>query len=359
MERLFNNKPSLGFLSVPTHLFPAKHSNFSLALPGVETPQKPVLFPADVWVTEVWSYRSANFGGYQLYFQPCDRVRAYFFHLKDISDALKAAFEAGEKHCSDFQDPQGTIVKCQARVQYKAAAGEQAGISGDGAGVDFGMADFRIAPSGLADLSHYPFDYPYYVSPVEYYPSDLKGLFETKLASWDGTMRRTAEPLPGIYRQDVPGTAQGNWFFPGLNLRINSEDLTPHLALVQDYINPAQPVLSIGASVKDVRMGLYSFTPAETGFVNRVFREVTADGNTYCYDNLKAGRTAGLLPLTSLDGVLLVSMPSESTIRLEKQGAAGMTCESARPWQFTDNATLFERLGPLADARGSETEPRP
>jgi hypothetical protein len=333
----------LGFLSVPTHMFPAKHSSFAMSLPGTETPEKPVLFPSDVWVTEIWSYRSANYGGYQIYFQPCDRVRAYFFHLKDISDSLKAAFQAGDKRCADFNDPQGVIVKCQARVSIKAAAGEPAGVSGDGAGVDFGMADFRIEPTGLVDPNHYPFDYPYYVSPVDYYPPALKAQFEAKLASWDGTIVRTAEPRSGSYRPDIPGAAQGNWFFPGLNMRINSEDMTPHLALVQDYIDPAEPVFAIGTRLAEARMGLYSFAPRDSGLTNRQFRDVTSDGNLYCYDAWKSGRSVGLLPLTRLDGVLLVSMPSETTLRVEKQGSAGATCESAQPWRFTQSAASFER----------------
>jgi len=333
----------LGFLSVPTHLFPAKHSSFSIALPGEPTPERAVRFPGDVWVTEIWSYRSEKQAGYQLYFQPCDRVRAYFFHLKDISESLKAAFEQAPKECFDFQDSQGVIVKCRVQVLVKAVAGEMAGVSGDGAGVDFGMADFRIEPSGLVELSHYPFDYPYYVSPVEYYPPELKAQFESKLASWDGSTPRTAEPRSGVYRTDVATTAQGNWFWPGVNLRTNSADLSFHLALVQDYVDPEQPVFSCGSRIPGVKMGLYSFVPRDAGDINRRFRDVTADGKIYCYDGWISGRTTGLLPLWQLDGVLLVGLDDERTLRIEKQGEAGSTCESLRPWRFTTNSVTFER----------------
>src|SRR4051794_25673923 len=125
----------LGFVSLPSNAFPLKHSSFSIAMPGEVTPERPVLFPGNLWITEVWSYRSENFGGYQLYFQPCAEVRGYIFHLKDISPRLKDVFEATQQVCQDFPDPSGTIVKCQARVSIQVSAGEPAGVSGDGAGV--------------------------------------------------------------------------------------------------------------------------------------------------------------------------------------------------------------------------------
>ena len=146
----------LGFISIPSNAFPVKHSSFSIALPGSQTPEKPVLFPSDLWVTEIWSYRSASFGGYQLYFQPCAEVRAYFFHLKDISQSLQDQFQSAAQECRDLPDPSGIIVKCRATVLIRVAAGEVAGVSSDGAGVDFGMAGFRIQPTGLMNPDHYP-----------------------------------------------------------------------------------------------------------------------------------------------------------------------------------------------------------
>jgi hypothetical protein len=331
----------LGFISIPSNAFPVKHSNFSIAMPGTTTPERRVLFPSDLWVTEIWSYRSANYGGYQLYFQPCAQVRAYFFHLKDISPKLKEAFQAVQPECVDYPDPSGIIVKCRARVNLKVSAGDPAGTSGDGAGVDFGMADFRREPGGLVNLAHYPFDYPYYVSPVDYYPPDLKAQFAGKLASWDGQVPRTAEPRPGSYRQDIAGTAQGGWFIPGLDMRAHSEDMTPNLALAQDYIDPEQPVIMLGSSVRGATLGLYSFTPQAEGRVNRRFRDVTADGNVYCYEGMPAGRTTGLMPTRKLDGILLLAMPSETTLRVERRSEAH--CESAQPWRFTEGAVTFER----------------
>ena len=54
-----------------------------------------------------------------------------------------------------------------------------------------------------------------------------------------GSQMRTASPIGGTYMQDIPGTAQGNWFLPG-RYHSNSSDLSPSLGLASDYVDPAQ-----------------------------------------------------------------------------------------------------------------------
>lgn len=338
----------LGFVSVPIHLFPAKHSAFSMSLPGETAPVKPMRFPGDLWVTEIWSTRfPSGQSGYQIYYQPCAQMRGYFNHLLDIAAPLKEAFDAAAKQCVDFIDLTGTIVKCQARVLLKVQAGDAAGTSGDGsAGVDFSLADFRREPEGLIKLEHYPSDYPYYVSPVDYFTEDVKSEFAATLGSYDGQVPRVAEPRTGDYRPDVPGTAKGNWFFPGVYLR-DVTDYSASIALVSDYVDPRQPVFSIGTSIRGLNMGTYSFSVgSDEVLVNRInvpFAQVASDGAVYCYERFINGRTIGGLPAGRVDGVILVAVPTDTTLVVEKQGTAGTSCESLRPWTFTSNATQFER----------------
>ncbi|MDZ4798656.1 MAG: hypothetical protein SGI92_10875 [Bryobacteraceae bacterium] len=334
----------LGFVSLPVHLFPAKHSAFVMALPGDPTPVRQMRFPGDMWVTEIWSTAYPSGGsGYQLYYQPCRQMRGYFNHLGSLSDRLKAIFDAApSKSCYDFNDQTGVIVKCSVRVFEKVLAGEHAGASGDGTGgVDFGLSDMRRKPEGLAVLEHYPFDYPYYVSPFEYFPDDVKSQFEPKLTSWDGQVQRTAEPRWGTFRPDIVGTAQGNWFRPGIYLR-DVQDYSPSLALVSDYIDPAVPIIAAGLSLPGVRMAPYSFTPQDDDTrINAPFRKVTADGNVYCYDRWSMARTPGRLAIGNLGGILLLSMPDPNTLLVEKQTAG--TCAESQPWQQTEAAVRFER----------------
>jgi hypothetical protein len=315
----------LGFVSLPVHIFPAKHSSFSFGPPGEPAPERTVRFPGRVWVTQVTSTRfPAGNSGYQVVFYACREFRAYLYHLKDINERVKAAFEGGSPRCYDYVDQTGTIVKCEGRVFVEAQGGEN---------------DLRVAPDGFVNLQHYPFDYPYYVSPVDYYPPELRERFAAKLASFDGAAPRTAEPRVGSYRPDIAGTAQGNWFFPGVYAR-DATDWSPSVALVHDYIDPAQPVFSIGTKVEGVRMGLYTFEPRESGRVNRDFAAVRGDG-IYCYEGMRGGRTAGMLPAGRLDGVLLVALEGDAGLKMERREAA--SCDAAAPWTFTAAATLFER----------------
>lgn len=64
----------LGFQSTPIHMFPAKHSAFSMTLPGSVAVPKPVRAPGNVTVTEIYE-ASFSTGGrnYQVFLQPLPR----------------------------------------------------------------------------------------------------------------------------------------------------------------------------------------------------------------------------------------------------------------------------------------------
>jgi hypothetical protein len=219
-------------------------------------------------------------------------------------------------------------------------AGEQFGMGPDSAGVDFGAVDGRVPPAAFINIEHYGYDYPYYVSPLNYYTPEVKKIIESKTGNVFGNKTRTAEPSAGTYMQDIPGTAQGNWFTPGKYHR-NSTDLSPSLGLARDYVDPAQPIMAIGNTVKGVNMGLYSFTPLPSGRINRDFNAVKADGSVYCYDSFLARQSAGGLPLGKPNGILLLMMPTDTTLKLEMQ--SGSKCAESQTYALTANAATFER----------------
>lgn len=332
----------LGFLQPPIHIFGAKHSSFTINLPGESMSGKLVRFPSNAWVTAIVSTESAQGSGFQLTFYPCRTFKAYFFHLGKLSDALQAAFGASTPNCQVQDFGRETIKKCVAVLSHKVKAGSLVGYSDSFAGVDFGALDYAAKPHAFVNPSRYDFDYRYYVSPVPYFAKKPRAQLEKKLGSWDGTVRRTAEPRVGTLLQDVAGTAQGNWFTPGASF-MTTFDFSPFLALVHDYVDPKQPIFSMGNSVKGVRLGLYSFVPRSTGLVNRDFDDVKPDGQVYCYEAFLSGTSVGKLGLGSIDGVLLLSMPSAIQLLVERQGAAGAGCESLRPWALSAGATQFER----------------
>ena len=60
-------------------------------------------------------------------------------------------------------------------------------------------------------------------------------------------------------------------------------------------------------------MGTCSFNVrnvAPQRLFNRAFRDVTADGNTYGYDDFQTGQSTGGMPLARPGGVVRLSMPA-------------------------------------------------
>jgi hypothetical protein len=331
----------LGFLSPPIHMFPAKHSAFSMTLPGATATPVPVRSPGRVWVTEIWEATFSTGGAnYQIYLYPCADVRVYFGHIATLSDRLKSEMEKSPATCNSFQDGSSTVTTCRhTNLSVALESGEPLGAGPDTAGVDFGVMDRRKPPAAFIRLDHYDSFYPYWASPLDYFEPAPRALLEGKTGHVFGTRFRTAPPIGGTFMQDLPGAAQGNWFLPG-KYHVNTADLSGFLGLSTDYVDPSQPIMAIGTSVVGVTMGLYSFTPETQGGVNRRFADVKADGSTYCYDRFLQGQTSGGLPLGRPNGVLLLSLPSDTTLRM--QLVSGTSCVSANP-VMTSAATTFER----------------
>ena len=331
----------LGFLSPPIHMFPAKHSSFSMTLPGQGTIAKPVRAPGKVWVREIWEATFSTGGrNYQLFVYPCSEVRVYFGHVASLSEKLMTEMLKSSGACNSFFDGLSTVTTCRhENMSLMLDSGEQMGTGPDSAGVDFGLIDSRLPPAAFVRLDHYDHFYPYYASPLDYFTPEVKSVLASKTGHVFGTRMRTAAPIGGTYMQDVPGTAQGNWFLPG-RYHSNSSDLSFFLGLATDYVDPGQPIIAAGQSVSGLSMGNYSFNVASQGLTNRAFSEVRADGNTYCYDNFLQGQSTGGMPLGRPNGVVLLSLPTDTLLKMEL--VPGGSC-GASNLALTVNATTFER----------------
>lgn len=334
----------LGFLSSPIHVVPAWHSAFSRKSPGETRPVAQVRFPGEALVVSVFAveFLSSGATGYQLRFQPCQEVLAYFNHLGTLSPRLLAAVRETPGQCSEYNDGSGLVRNCRHGVAVPVAAGEEVGFSDDTAGVDFGLIDYRLPPAGFANPAHYSRDFFYYASPVGYFAPEPRAALEARLASYDGTLPRTAEPRVGTHMQDLPGTAQGTWFAPGASF-VGASNESRMIALVHDYIGADQPILSFGSELAGLRPGLASFDVERAGRVNRDFSEIAADGQVYCFDRFRSGQSVGKVPLGDPGGLLLLTLPTPSTLRLERQGAPGSRCSDAASWSFSTAALEFER----------------
>jgi hypothetical protein len=337
----FRSFRPLGFPAPPIHIFGAKHSAFTINLPGA-TPVsgRRVLFPSDAIVSDITSTESTQGSGYQATFWPCRDLKSYLFHLGTISPALTAAFNAAAPRCQDFDfgAAGGRVKKCEAKVNLPVRAGDAVGGSDAFAGVDWGLVDFRTTLA-FANAKRYDGEYPHMASPVDYSSSGVRALLDPKIAGMDGTQRRTVAPLAGTLMQDAAGTAQGNWFTPGGANFMNTTNFEPFLALLHDHVDPGIPIVSMGSSVKGMRLGVYTFTPRASGTVDRDFADVRPDGQTYCYERFVGGQTRSGLNLGATDGALLITMPTATTLRVElKRGAACANAPAMGPEAFS-----FER----------------
>lgn len=319
----------LGFPAPPIHIFGAKHSAFIINLPGQPAVSgRPVRFPSDATVTDVVSTESAAGSGYQVTFAPCRDLKSYLFHLGTIAPTLEKAFKTSIQTCQDFDfgAAGGRTRKCGARLSLAAKAGDPVGGSDAFAGVDWGVVDYRVTLP-YANPRRYDGDYPHIGSPVDYAAPDVRAQLEAKLGSIDGRVRRTADPKAGTIMQDVPGTAQGNWFTADANF-MNTTDFSPFLGLLHDFVDPDVPIISMGTSVRGMTSGVYTFAPRSTGLINRDFRDVRPDGQMYCYEQFQGGVTRSGLNLASANGVLVMTMPTPTSLRVELQ--VGPTCASTR-----------------------------
>lgn len=327
----------LGFVAIPIHIFGAKHSNFSINLPNEHVHGKSVLFPSDATVTNIVSTASTSGNGYQVTFYPCKEFKSYINHLESISEPLQKVFEVGEPKCQDFTfDQSGKITKCELATKIRVKSGDLIGASDSFGGVDWGAVDFRTS-ADYANLDRYDGDYPHYTSPILYLRADLKSKMLEKVGSYDGLVKRTVEPVVGILMQDKKGTAQGNWFIGDKSFK-NTQDFSPFLALLHDYVDPTQPIFSMGTSVKGLNKGIYSFKVKNSGLINRDFASVKPDGQIYCYGEWLSGQTVGRLPLSTTNGVILLMMPDEKKLKVEYQTGS---CSSTHT--ISDSATTFDR----------------
>lgn len=335
----FRSFRPLGFPQPPQHIFGAKHSNFTINLPG-EKPVSglPVRFPSDATVTSIVSTESDQGSGYQLTFFPCREFKSYLFHLGEISPALESALGQSSPKCENFDfGAGGKIRKCTAETRLSVKAGEAAGASDPFAGVDWGGVDYRVTLP-FANPTRYDGDFPHMVSPLEYATAEVRALVDRKIGTFDGQVLRTAPPITGSLMQDKVGTAQGNWFTHGSTF-MNTQDFGPWLGLLHDHVHPETPIISMGTSVRGMQMGLYTFTPRTSGLNNRDFSEVRSDGAVYCYEGFALGRTASQLNLSTVAGVLLMTMPDPTTLKVELQ--PGKSCGAGRT--MTESASVFER----------------
>lgn len=326
---------NLGHLNQPGHTFPSDHGGFYLVdyLDPI-----PVLSPADMKVVEMSGVDHVNKGytDYDLTLSVNNGdFTIVFGHLSAIDDSIMAqAPDIEEWDCITYSTGGDDYRRCVTHVNIPVSAGDTIASAGGNPGqfgMDFGTYDKNRKIQFASNRFKDDYKYQYTVSPLDYFTEEINAILIPQCGDYicGFPMVRTVEPIGGTIQFDIPGTAQGLWFKKG---EPNGPE-DPHIALIYDNVEPDIPVFSIGISIPDLDPAPYSFTPTDTGVVDREFSDVIPDGHIYRY-NIQH-RCPDAPPFQA---VILLEMISATELNIEKQNPA-----DGPVWDFTENMVEYER----------------
>jgi hypothetical protein len=302
----------LGHLIPPGHTFPSDHLyfNFNPATSGSVN----FYAPSDGWVTQV----TEAFTGsgpptlFSLAFNPCAEVTLNFLGVNGVVSTFTNPPGPSVTTCSsDGMNYPGATGSCVINMQVPVKAGQLLG-TGPASTFDFGpLEDTRFSLTGFANPSRHDLNRGF--CPLNYFTAGVQATYDALLGGNGNAsfLARSTAPICGTIMQDVPGTAQGDWYFPGAP---NMPD-NPHLALVHDNISPSTATFSVGSSVPGFAGG-YSIFPKSARDGTRIDYDfnLVNDTQIYCYDGFQNVFNSGLFsPNTLLAGrVALIQLSGSS-----------------------------------------------
>lgn len=352
---LFNSAPvtdptflsymPLGHVFPPGHTFPADHSYFNFNASSTQLLGINLYAPGDGWITQVTSYydnvNSAP-AFYTLTFSPCAEVQLINLSVNTLAPALLQPAGPSSTSCSsNTGNNPGVVWSCVTNMEHPVTGGQ---LLGTGGLVDFGpIIDTRFQISGFIDPARHVLDRGF--CPIDYFIPSLKAAYTATLGGNNGStlIIRTIQPVCGTIMQDLPGTVQGDWFFPGAPYPPDN----PHLALIHHNVDPSTGTFSVGSSIPGFA-GSHDFDPKTTADGTRIDYDFSLvnDNQIYCYDTLLidfSNGAGGPDPQYAGNIVLLqMTDPSLDTLKIELQNP-GTPCPSPASWAFTSNAVTFQR----------------
>lgn len=324
---------TLGNLNPPGHTFPTDHIYFYMTRqPNADRPDIVDLYsPGDLTITQVWAseHVTAGFTDYNIIFKPCPRITIMFYHVSALETSLfgDTSSFTGWNLDNEYTTGGETYRLWSKDYDIPVNAGDLLGKAGGNPGqwaLDLGLWDEDYYSPNVANPQRWEnAACVHALCPLILYET---GPLLDSLIALVVRDEVAGEEYPwGEVMQDIPGTAQGCWFLGGT---VDTYPEDPHLALVHSNIHPAKAVLSVGTSVPGLESNTYEFTPLDSGFFNRDFKDITPDGNIYGF------RVDGF------NGIIIVWMPDKNTLYIEV--LAGAT-ENPDSWSFTNNKVVFVR----------------
>ncbi len=324
----FSSVVPLGWTSPGGHVIPSDHIYFQIPSdPSLQTPNTTVVSPGNIIIYRVdaKTYHSSGPNGnthdYSIYFASCENVTFFIHHLESAVPLITSNLTSSalEGQCVNATENLDTITTCQYSTKIAFKTGQKlgtiGGFSGAAEAMDLGANDYSKPELVYANASKYSSDRLHAACPIDYFPASIQQELYSKLGMFG--VSRTVLPLCGINDQDVIGSAQGNWFIKGTSAPYTNEG--DAVALIHDNILPNIEMFSIGnlAAIPGVGAVIDYFVPQNSGFINRNFSGVTADGHVYCYSSLMNSFEANYS--SPVAGRFLVQMLNANSMQIEFQ----------------------------------------
>jgi hypothetical protein len=331
----------LGAMNPSGHTFPTDHQYiYPKAFGSASMAPVSVMAPGAVHIVGARRtlYAQGTVGeDYSLMFSGCRETYAEFGHVRSIAPAILSRLPAFDQSCNTYSpNPGATVTACWTKpTDIQVSAGE---IIGTTAGLDLWFFDKRIAALVFANPTRWGgieagFDHFHVVPMSDYFTEPLRLSVQAMLGSHDGSVKRTIAPLGGTIGTDVPGTAQGTWFFGSEPTYPES----PHLAIAPDNVDPSYINVSMGLSGGAFSSGLYRMLPSATGPFNRSPSLITPGAAVHCWD---------LTPVYGggpAVGVALLQLVDATTLKIEGRIGPQFTCTTQQPLALSTAAVTFKR----------------
>lgn len=314
----------LGNISPPSHNLPTDHLYYTLKRgPDNLTLKTKIMAPAEVRVERITYISDTREGklvaaDYKISMIPCKQVEIYFDHIQQLSLKLESAWKKGNPRCSEATFGTNNIGRyCDKDVNITLKIGEEIGFAGEArpTGWDFGATDKRTPQLQFANPNRYRKSELQTICPIDLFPTDMK----QNLYQFFGNERRkrTEEPVCGTIMQDVVDTAQGNWF-DGKGSASDLEKSQKTLALIHDNFNPNMGIFVVNSQALGVTDKKLTFTPKNSGTINREFSEIKNGELVYCYQDEGIGHVPeGTPPLS-----LLIRLKSKNELEVSTKNSA-------------------------------------
>ncbi|PKB71079.1 MAG: hypothetical protein BZY87_07455 [SAR202 cluster bacterium Io17-Chloro-G6] len=321
----------LGLLTTPQWVLPSSHVYYQLVREispsgGYGSPAiADVRAPADIRILGVDSSESmggpqGDYTDYEITFAPCQGRMYKLLHVSTMNAQLQQLFDATEaQSCTEYGGGTTQNRLCVKKLNLDMAVETVIGTTGGKVSSAMDLEAYDLAGPSLAYAN--PARMGGRVEsllrlkvacPFDDFAPEVRESQLARIGDIGANRLRTAEPLCGEVMQDIPGTAQGNWYAGGTESPVGWNQ---QLGLLHDYIDPTLATISIGGILTG--HGNWLFEPEPSGSTNRDFSAVTADGTTYCFQGGTTKQSSQAQKL--FPGRLLVSMTSDTEMLVERQ----------------------------------------